>query len=104
VKFEQIDPNHVKVTWQAPKMIREQQYLDRVIGYRVYRRVGPMGLDDRPWFPVATLGPDAAEFTVDLTQKPEDVYWYSMTNRFAVSSLGELSMESELVEAPMGTK
>jgi hypothetical protein len=104
VKFEQIDPNHVKVTWQAPKMIREQQYLDRVIGYRVYRRVGPMGLDDRPWFPVATLGPDATEFTVDLTQKPEDVYWYSMTNRFAVSSLGELSMESELVEAPMGTK
>jgi hypothetical protein len=96
-----VDPKHVKVTWQAPKVIREQQYLDRVIGYRVYRRVGPMGLNDRPWFAVATLGPDATEFTTDMTQRPEDVYWYNDESRFAVSSLGELSMESELVEAPM---
>jgi hypothetical protein len=101
VKFEQLDPNHVKVTWNAPKVIREQQYLDRVIGYKVYRRIGPMGLNDRPWFPVATLNPDTTEFTIDLTLKPYDVEWFSSTNRFAVSSLGETSMESELVEAPM---
>jgi hypothetical protein len=101
VKIEQPDAGHVKATWQAPKMIREQQYLDRVIGYRVYRRIGPMGLNDRPWFPVATLGPDATELTIDLNQKPYDVEWFSSTNRFAVSSLGETSVESELVEAPI---
>jgi len=93
-----VDDKHVKVSWSAPKVVREQQYLDRVIGYRVYRRFGSDCLNDRPWFAVATLGPDATEFTVDLTQRPEDIYWFSKTERFAVSSLGELSMESELVE------
>jgi hypothetical protein len=104
VKFEQIDQTHTKVTWQAPKVVREQQYLDRVIGYKVYHRVGPMGINDRPWFPVATLGPDATEFTIDLTQRPADSYGYGlaygMSDYFAVSSLGETSIESELVEAP----
>ena len=95
------DRDHLRVTWSAPKVVREQQYLDRVIGYRVYRRIGSMTLNDRPWFAVATLGPNATEFIVDLKQMPEDIYWYSGTNRFAVSSLGELSMESELVEAPI---
>jgi hypothetical protein len=100
VKAEPIegDADHVRVTWQAPPITHEQQYLDRVIGYRVYRRIGPMALNDRPWFPVATLGPDAREFVVDLKQRPEDIYWYSLTDRFAVSSLGELSLESDLVE------
>ncbi len=95
------DDKHVRVTWQPPKIVHEQQYLDRVIGYRVYRRIGPLGPNDRPWFPVATLGPTATEFLVDLTQRPEDTYYYNATSRFAVSSLGELSMESELVEAPL---
>ncbi len=101
-----VDDKHVKVTWAAPKVVREQQYLDKVIGYRVYRRVGSDCLNDRPWFPVATLGPDATEFTVDLTQRPDDIYWYTQTNRFAVSSLGDESVESALVEsAPVkGTK
>lgn len=100
IRVEPIDDNHVKVVWDAPEVIREQQYLDKVIGYRVYRRVGSDCLNDRPWFAVATLGPDTRECVVDLTQRPEDTYWFSKTNRFAVSSLGELSVESALVEAP----
>lgn len=99
-----VDDKHARVTWAAPTVIREQQYLDRVIGYRVYRRIGSDCLNDRPWFPVATLGPDAREFTVDLSQQPDDINWYSKTNRFAVSSLGELSMESALVETPPAKK
>jgi len=87
-----------RVTWDAPQIKHEQQYLERVIGYRVYRRIGTMGLNDRPWFPVATLGPTARQCAVDLKQKPEEVEWYTRVNRFAVSSLGELGMESELVE------
>jgi hypothetical protein len=101
VKFEAVDATHVKLTWQTPKMLRERQYLDQVIGFKVYRRIGPMGLNDRPWFPVATLNPDTTEFTIDLNQKPYDVEWFSGTNRFAVSALGPLSVESELVEAPI---
>jgi len=101
VKVEDIGGDKVKISWKAPKVIREQQYLDRVIGYKVYRRIGPMGLNDRPWFPVATVGPETTEVIVDLKQRPEDVYWFTLTNRYAVSSLGELSMESELVEAPI---
>jgi hypothetical protein len=106
VKVEPIegDKDHVRVTWTAPKVVHEQQYLERVIGYRVYRRIGSMTLNDRPWFPVATLGPNTTECVVDLRDYPEDTYWYSRTDRFAVSSLGELSMESELVEAPLPPK
>ncbi|MDH7601738.1 MAG: hypothetical protein QHI38_06275 [Armatimonadota bacterium] len=104
VKAEQVGENKVRVTWEAPEVVREQQYLDRVIGYRVYRRIGSDCLNDRPWFPVATLGPDAREFTVDMTQYPDDIFWFSKTNRFAVSSLGELSMESELVETVIPQK
>jgi hypothetical protein len=101
VRVEQIDSTHVKVTWKAPEVIREQQYLDKVIGYRVYRRIDTMGLNDRPWFAVATVNPDTTECVIDLTQKPMDNYYYSNTERYAVTSLGELSMESELVQAPM---
>jgi hypothetical protein len=101
VKFEPVDATHVKVTWDAPKVIREQQFLDRVIGYKVYRRVGCMGLDDRPWFTVATLNPDARECVIDLKQMPIDNAFYAQTERYAVSSLGETSVESELVEAPI---
>jgi hypothetical protein len=59
-----------------------------------------MGLNDRPWFCVATLSPDKTECVINMDDKPADTEWFSNTNRFAVSSLGELSMESELVEAP----
>jgi hypothetical protein len=96
-----IDPankDQAIVTWDSPTITRERQYLDIPIGYRVYRRIGPMALNDRPWFPVATLGPDARSFTVDLKQRPEDIYWFAVTDCFAVSTLGELSVESELVE------
>ena len=101
VKSEQVDSTHVKVAWDAPEVVREQQYLDRVIGYRVYRRVGTMGLDDRPWFPVATLNPSTRELVIDLTQRPMDNGYYAQTERYAVSSLGETSMESELVQSPI---
>jgi len=101
VRAEKIDNEHVRVTWTAPQVIHEQQYLERCIGFRVYRRIGPMGLNDRPWFPVATLNADAREFVVDLAQKPQDIEWFTQTNRFAVSSIGELGLESELVEAPV---
>ena len=57
-----------------------------------------MGLNDRPWFPIATLGRAARACPIDLKQKPEDVEWYSRLNRLAVTSIGELGMESELVE------
>jgi hypothetical protein len=58
-------------------------------------------LNDRPWFPVGTVEPGTRELTVDLRQFPQDTYWYSRVNRFAVSTIGELSMESELVEIVM---
>jgi len=99
VQVVRMDDDHVKVTWSAPAVKNERSYLERVIGYKVYRRVGNDGLDDRPWFPVATLGPEAREFAVDLTQYPADVYWYQpRTERFGVTSLSGGSVESELVE------
>jgi len=89
----------VRVTWGAPR-VRERNYLERATAYRVYRRHGPMGLNDRPWFPVATLNADAREFTIDLaTMMVNDIGWFTNTDRFAVSTLGELSIESELVQA-----
>lgn len=88
----------VRVTWDPPEVKHEQQYLERVIGYRVYRRIGTMGLNDRPWFPVATLQPAARECLVDLREKPHDTEWYTRRDRFAVSSVGGLGMESEMVE------
>lgn len=89
------------MTWNAPAIPREQQYLDRAIGFRVYRRISSDGLNDRPWFPVATVGPEAREVIVDLRQYPKDIYWFSQVNRFAVSTVGELGVESELVEVVM---
>ena len=98
VKASAAGKDKVRVTWDAPEIKHEQQYLERAIGYRVYRRIGTMGLNDRPWFPVATVKPAARECLVDLTDKPYDIEWYSRRDRFAVSSVGELGMESELVE------
>lgn len=101
VQVTRIDEHHVKVTWDAPEVPREQQYLDKMIGFRVYRRVSADGLNDRPWFPVGTVEPGTRELTVDLRQFPQDTYWYSRVNRFAVSTIGELGIESELVEIVM---
>jgi len=53
---------------------------------------------------VATVAPDTFECIVDLRQRPEDVYWFSQVNRFAVSTIGELSVESELVETLLPQK
>jgi len=90
----------VTVTWEHPVPTREGVYLDRVVGYRVYRRVSSDGLNDRPWHPVATLGPSARSFVVDLKGTlVDDIYWFTRTDRFAVASIGESGRESELVEA-----
>jgi hypothetical protein len=98
IKVEPVDEHHVKVSWNAPPIPHEQQYLHRVIGYRVYRRVSSDGLNDRPWFPVGTLEPETREAIIDLRQFPKDTYWFGQTNRFAVSTIGELGIESEMVE------
>jgi hypothetical protein len=89
------------VTWDSPASARGGVYLDRVIGYRVYRRVSSDGLNDRPWHPVATLGPSERSCVVDLKSTlVEDTYWFTRTDRFAVSAIGESGRESGLVEAP----
>ena len=101
VQMTKIDDTHVKVSWTEPDNSEVKTYLDDAIGFKVYRRIGSHCLNERPWFEAATLGPNGREFVIDLTERPEDVYWYTQTNRFAVSSLGQQSVESELVEAPL---
>ncbi len=101
VRWEYTDKTKkvARVTWRAPA-VRERNYLETPIAYRVYRRRGPMGLNDRPWFPVATVNVDTREFIVDLEKLyVNDIDWFSKTDRFAVSSLAALSIESELVQA-----
>ncbi len=91
----------VMVTWDSPATSREGVYLDRVVGYRVYRRVSSDGLNDRPWHPVATLAPSERSCLVDLKSTlVDDIYWFTRTDRFAVSAIGESGRESELAEAP----
>ncbi|HOC32449.1 MAG TPA: fibronectin type III domain-containing protein, partial [Armatimonadota bacterium] len=97
VKAEWIDNDHVKLTWDAPAVLNEQHYLENPGGYRVYRRIGDNGLNDRPWFPVATLNPATRECVLDLKQFPEDTYWFTQVNRFGVSSIGALGIESGIV-------
>ncbi len=97
VSLDRVDEHRVRVRWSAPETVHEQQYLNRVIGYRVYRRIGNQGLNDRPWFPLATLGPEAREAIIDLRNLPDDYYWYAKdTSRFGVTSLGDCSIQSEL--------
>lgn len=99
VRVEALDGDKVKVTWAAPTPLRETQYLDKPIAYRIYRRISSDGLNGRPWYPVATVVSNLFEAAVDLKASyVEDVYWYTRTNRFAVSTIGELGLESELVE------
>jgi hypothetical protein len=88
-----------RVAWAAADW-PVQHPTRRVVGYRVYRRRGPMGLNDRPWYPVATLTRDATEFVADLGEMYlNDLEWFTRTDRFAVSSIGPLGIESGLVQA-----
>ncbi|MCH8274476.1 MAG: hypothetical protein IH851_06785 [Armatimonadetes bacterium] len=98
VRVEILDKDHVRVTWDAPDVPRERNYIDKTIAFTVFRRIGNDGLNDRPWFPVATVGPDKREVVVDLREFTEDVYWYSKSSRFAVATVGDLGLRSELVE------
>ena len=58
----------------------------------------PDGLNDRPWFPIATVEPGTRECTVNLKQFPQELIWHHQDHRFAVSTVGGLGLESELVE------
>jgi len=99
VSVERVDGDHVRVSWARPRKLRERNYLDEPIGYRVYRRIGNDGIKDRPWFPVATVGPDQTRFTVDMRECPKDIYWFKpRTQRFGVTTIAASSVESELSE------
>jgi hypothetical protein len=88
--------NYVRVMWE-PAKAQEQSYIDRPIGYRIYRRIGTMGLNDRPWFPVGTVEPGTHEFIVDLqATRLHDVDFYSDTQRFAVTTVAGTGVESGL--------
>ncbi len=86
----------VTLSWQAPP-VRERDYLQRITGYRVYRRISSDGLNSKPWFPVATLGPDARSASIDLRQYPENNYFFSRTERYGVSTIGENGIESSII-------
>jgi len=94
----------VRITWNAPEVRHEQHYLERVTGYRVYRRFGPQGMSDRPWFPIATLGPTAREFVAELKDRPYDTDWFSQGSRFAVTTIGDDGVESEMAEVVLPDK
>ncbi|MCX7004592.1 MAG: hypothetical protein NTV22_15145 [bacterium] len=95
VAAKKTDAQHAQVTWTAPP-VRERNYLECITGYRVYRRIGNDGLNTKPWFPIATLAPAARSFTADLTQEPENNYFFSRRERFGVSSIGENGIESDI--------
>jgi len=99
VKVELVDPDHAKITWSAPKDIREQNYLDSLVGYRIYRRFANDDLQQRPWWVAATTGPAKRDVVLDLRDKVEDISWYAPhTLRFGVTSIATGSVESELAE------
>jgi hypothetical protein len=99
LRVERIDEHQVRLRWDAPDITRDQHYNDLIVAYRVYRRVSSDGLNDRPWFPVATVEPETRSVVIDLRQHyHKDLYWFSNANRFAVSTVGTGGVESELVE------
>lgn len=88
-----------RVTWTPPQG-QEQSYIDRPIAFRIYRRFGSMGLNDRPWWPVATVEPNTHEFIIDLVETEVlDVPYYSDTQRFAVTTVAGTGIESGLEQA-----
>lgn len=99
LQVERLDEHQVRLRWDAPEITRDQHYNDIIVAYRVYRRVSSDGLNDRPWFPVATVTPDTRSVVIDLRlQMHQDLYWFSNANRFAVSTVGTGGVESALVE------
>lgn len=102
LRIERIDEHQVRLHWDAPDLVRDQHYDDIIVAYRVYRRVSSDGLNDRPWFPVATVDPSTRSVVIDLRQHyHQDLYWFSNANRFAVSTVGTGGKESALVEIVM---
>ena len=97
VKAERKGGHEVRITWAPPSAEREQQYLQHVVGYRVYGRVGNGGLNDQPWFPVAVSPPEGLSVTVDMRQFPVK-FEHGSVVRLGVASAGECSNVSELVE------
>lgn len=105
IRAARTEGDKVTVTWEAPPVANERAYLDHVTGYRIYRRVSSDGLNDRPWEPMGTVAPTARQFIVDLKQTAlDDIYWYTKTNRFAVSVVGESGVESDLVPVVLATE
>ncbi|MCX7848129.1 MAG: hypothetical protein N2595_08905 [bacterium] len=88
--------NSALLSWQAPQ-IRDRDYWQRITAFRLYRRIGSDGLNIKPWFPVATLRPAARTALIDLRDYPDDNYFFSRTERFGVSSVGENGIESSIV-------
>ncbi|MAF12388.1 hypothetical protein CMK11_18235 [Candidatus Poribacteria bacterium] len=104
VTAERGEGNSVIVAWEPSRVgaSREaREGLDRVVGYRVWRRVGNDGLNDRPWFPVRTVGPDVRRVIADLDDLPAELYYYSKRERFGVSTIGELGTLSAIVPAAL---
>jgi len=90
-----------KVTWDEPEAKHEMVYLERVLGYHVYRRIGTMGLNDRPWFPVTTTEPGTREVIIDPKQFPQDTGYYSNLQSFGVTTVGETGVESEMTQVEL---
>lgn len=101
VRWERLEEpaGSARITWDPPR-VRDQHFLDRPVAYRVYRRHGTMGMDDRPWYPVATVNAVARECVVDLDQSlVNDVEFYAATERFGVATVGELGVQSGIAQA-----
>ena len=101
VKWEYTDntKQFVRVSWDEPKF-HDQNFIEWPVGYNIYRRIGTMSLDDRPWFPVGTVNRSKNEFVIDLkVMSNDDVRFYSMTNRFGVTTVGEQGIKSGIVQA-----
>ncbi|MBT5532441.1 hypothetical protein HOK31_05235, partial [Candidatus Poribacteria bacterium] len=102
VTAERGEENGVVVMWEPSRVASRRDVregLDRIVGYRIWRRVGNDGLSDRPWFPVKTVGPDVRQAVVDLGDLPAELYYYSKRERFGVSTVGELGVQSAIVSA-----
>lgn len=91
---------YVFLSWQPPA-VRERDYLQRITAYRVYRRISSDGLNCKPWFPVATLPPSARSALIDVSHYPHDHYFFSRTERFGVSSVGENGLESSITSTTL---
>jgi hypothetical protein len=106
VKWEYTDDTNqkIKVTWDTPQ-IRSQHRLDLYTAFRIYRRNGSLGLNDRPWFPIGTVNSSAREFVFDVNSaKSDESGYYSDTLRIGVSSVGELGMVGGITQATQQIK